>query len=396
MSKKIFFLIDKIRDGGAERILLRIASFLKKNGYDITIMSNYKISKQFSRNLDDFRCVNIGIKEKTGIAFKVYSWIVFIFKAFFVLKKEKPDLVISFLERSNWVNLVISLLTKHKTIVSTRNNLSLQYKNIVKKFFAKILINLYNKANLVISLSEGVRRDLIENFGVKEEKIITIYNPYPIRLIEELSRKPLNKDFEKLFHENKIIITMGRLTKQKGHEYLIRAFKKVKDYLKKCNIKLLILGEGPLKNMLFRLICELDLENDVKILGFQDNPYSFLARADVFIFPSLWEGWGNAIIEAMICKLPVIASDCDFGPREILSKKLEKITSKVEYSDFGILVALNDLEENLSKAIIELLSNPCLVKKYKECGYYRALDFSEEKILKVWEKVITNITNIDC
>src|SRR5690625_2500259 len=133
-----------------------------------------------------------------------------------------------------------------------------------------------------------------------------MYNFYYIEGINELAKEPVEQRFELLF-DHPTIITVGRLTKQKGHWHLIRAFKIVKNEIP--NAKLVILGDGPLKSYLISLSKQLELEDDVYFLGFQKNPFKYLVNSDVYAFPSLYEGFPNALCEAMACGLPVISTD---------------------------------------------------------------------------------------
>jgi len=121
---------------------------------------------------------------------------------------------------------------------------------------------------------------------------------------------------------------MGRLTEQKGQWFLIRSFRKVVDDYD-C-AKLCILGEGELKKDLIKLIKNLNLENNVFLLGNQTNIFPFLIRSDCFILSSLWEGFPMALIEVLSIKLPILSVDCKTGPRECLCPELD-LDINIEY-----------------------------------------------------------------
>src|SRR5699024_8973667 len=147
-----------------------------------------------------------------------------------------------------------------------------------------------------------------------------IYNFYDIEKILELSKEPLTVQDAKIF-ENPTIVTVGRLAEQKGQWHLIRALNKVKKEIP--DVKLIILGEGELEDYLKKLVNDYKLTENVHFLGFQKNPFKYITKSDMYVFPSLYEGFPNALAEGMVCGLPVISSDCESGPREILSPDLD-------------------------------------------------------------------------
>ena len=196
-----------------------------------------------------------------------------------------------------------------------------------------------------------------------------------------------------------MIINVGRLTKQKG-QWQIRAFKKVKEEI--TNIKLIILGTGELEDYLNKLIGELNLEKDVYFLGFQENPFKFISKSRIFVFPSLYEDFPNALVEAMACGIPVISSDCKSGPREILAPEtdLRIEAKKVEYSKYGVLIPVCDdkyydaqlplttEERILAKSIVELYSSKDLLENYTVEAKERVKDFDKDKIILEYENIL--------
>ena len=258
---------------------------------------------------------------------------------------------------------------------------------------------LYNKADLVIAVSNLVKNDLISSFRIKDDKIKVIYNPYDLEKIRKLASEEIEIEYQEIF-KFPTIITVGRLSKQKGQWHLIRAFKKVKEVLS--DVKLVILGQGELEDYLKKLAIDLGLEKDVHFLGFQKNPFKYINRSTIYVFPSLYEGFPNALCEAMACGIPVISADCKSGPREILAPETDitRETKEIEYGTYGILVPVCDgqmygyndnitkEEEILSGSIVELLENQALLKQYSIKVLNRVKDFEQEIIIKLWEKEI--------
>jgi glycosyltransferase involved in cell wall biosynthesis len=337
------------------------------------------------------------------------------------LKEEiKPDFVVSLLEPANLFN-VLTKTSSQKTILSFRSNYttSLQEnpsfgrgitRSILKTFYTLAFKTIYNRADLLVAISKGVAEDLIKNYGINSNKIKVIYNPYPIDQIRESAKEPLGS-YEEIF-KHPVLITAGRLTKPKGQWYLLRVFKALKEKHK--DLKLVILGEGELKEYLVKLSEGLGLKTyvwdrdklsesfDVYFLGFQKNPFKFIARSKLFVFPSLWEGFPNALVEAMACEVPVVSSDCRSGPREILAPNTDFSyqTQKPEFAEYGVLMPVFEVkyksaEEPLEEkeimwveTIDKLLEDENLRKSYSGKAKQRAEDFSIEKIVEEWKEVL--------
>ena len=134
----------------------------------------------------------------------------------------------------------------------------------------------------------------------------------------------------------------------------------------------------------------LGIEKNVFFLGFQKNPFKFLYNADIFVLSSLWEGFGNVIVEAMRCDLPIISSDCPSGPREILSPCSDifhRLKRENELCEFGILTPVDD-SVNLSNSMNKILEDDILQRKYKEQSILRVNDFSKEIIVAKFIKYV--------
>ena len=193
---------------------------------------------------------------------------------------------------------------------------------------------------------------------------------------------------------------MGRLTEQKGQWHLIRAMSEVVKTV--TDAKLYILGQGKLKDELVKLTLDLGLTDNVEFLGFVEAPHSYILNSKVFVFPSLYEGLGNVLLEAMSCGVPCISSDCMSGPREILAPgtAVKGSLESVEYAEYGILVSVGDNEHfnaaepltaaemQLASAIISMLTDKEMRDRYVEKSLKRSSDFSPEIITEQWSDII--------
>lgn len=191
----------------------------------------------------------------------------------------------------------------------------------------------------MIGVSRAAADDLITLLHLPEPRIHAIYNPI---ISDELFQQARKEPDPTITGSDNVplILGVGRLAKQKGFSNLIRAFARVRS---RQPVRLLILGEGDQRSALERLVCDLGLKEDVALPGFVKNPYPYMARADVFVLSSLWEGLPTVLVEALALGTPAVATDCPSGPAEILDN-----------GKWGRLVAVGD-EEALGDAIIDTL-----------------------------------------
>jgi glycosyltransferase involved in cell wall biosynthesis len=399
MDVKLYFLINSLAGGGAEKVAIRLSEYLPISAFILLERDvKYKTYKPI------FFLSNHSTK--TSPIIKTLSIPIYAYKLSNFI--EKNSLVVSFLERANFVNIISKLFKKHRAIISVHMDQQTGHVGL-RKLNKLLVIILYPKADLIIAVSHGVKHSLI-NLGIREEKIKVIYNPYPIDEIRQLAKEPLGSHEEIFKHP--VLITAGRLTKQKGQWYLIRVFKALKEKHK--DLKLVILGEGELKDYLVGLSQELGLKTyvwdrdklsesfDVYFLGFQKNPFKFIARSKLFVFPSLWEGFGNVLVEAMACGVSVVSSDCRSGPREILAPNTDfnYQTQKPEFAEYGVLMPAFEVKYKTANEPLEereimwvgtvdkLLEDESLRKSYSEKAKQRAEDFRIEKIVQEWKEIL--------
>jgi len=363
MKKKIMFVIDSLVEGGAEKVLVDLINHLDADKYVIFLVLFEKKGVNLSAVSD---CVKIyDLKKKSR-----YSFLRLVFQLTKLYKKIKPDAVFSFMVYNNLISILAKLLSRCKLnlIMTIQIHLSsdLLYARCrrIKKFLYK---NTFKYSSCIAVPSLGVKKDLVEKFNLESEKIKVIHNPINIKEIDRLK----NLDFRKDKRE-KYILAVGRLTKQKGYTYLLRAYNLI---CKSIDEKLVILGTGEDEAGLKQLTEDLDVQEKVLFLGFQKNPYVLMKNASLFVLSSLWESFAIVIPEAMACGVPIISTDCPSGPGEIITNGKN-----------GILVRPGD-EKALAEAILNLLKDKNLRKRFSIEGKRRAKDFRIEKILPQYEKL---------
>lgn len=175
---------------------------------------------------------------------------------------------------------------------------------------------LYPRADLVIGVSEGVTRDLHRNFGIPRWKLRAIHNPIDIERVRALAVEPLDHEWVRPSARIPVLVAVGKLQPAKGYPDLLRAFRLVRDTML---VRLVVLGQGPERAALEALVGRLGLTADVRFVGFDVNPYRWLARAAVFVHAAHWEGFPNVLVEAMAAGTPVVSTDCPSGPAEIIT-----------------------------------------------------------------------------
>ena len=231
------------------------------------------------------------------------------FKLLDLLKNKKPDYIIVHLLVS--LPLILMSFLKGNTKLILRIS-GLPRLNIIRKtywkFFSK---NIFKVTCPTIATYEKLRLSKI----FKESQLEILYDPI-ISTKEIIKKSTIN--IEDQFKDKKFIIGIGRLTRQKNFELLIKAFKKMHDYEK--NLNLIILGEGEKIYSLKILTSNLGLTNFVYFLGYKENIYTYLKKAECFVLSSLWEDPGFVLIESSFMNIPIIASDCQNGPQEIINK----------------------------------------------------------------------------
>jgi len=406
-SRKISGIISSLCRGGAERQML----YLLNNDVisDLYLLEN-KIEYDVDiEKLKSIKPLIINGKIRSSLL-KYFLIALYSFK--FSKRIDKNSTVISF-EGANIINVFSKLFIKHKSIISVLTNPQIAYRGL-KRLFFPIMKIVYIFSDIIITNSKGVA-EFLKKFDTLKNKVFTIYNPINVDFIKNKSIEPLNNKEKQLFNNYPIFITVGRLTEAKGQWNLLRIFKKVKESI--IDAKLFIIGDGELNNYLVNLSKELGLKTfinfndknfdnsyDVYFLGSQENPFKYIYNSSIFIFPSLYEGFPNAILEALVCGVPIISSDCRFGPREILAPETDFMyeTKISEYSSYGVLMPVlnnkkktaNDLfsEEEIiwSNIIINLYKDKDTCNKYKEKSIERIKHLDIEFIIPEWKKLLNN------
>lgn len=362
MKKKILLVIDKIATGGAEKILIDYQNYLQKKNYDVSLFALYG-EKETSN-------IKYGIKHNSSnIIIKIIQQIYLLIKIQTWVTKNNPDCIFSFLERSNVLVQALPFYKKNK-ILSVHNLLSIQYKKIHNKFIRKytirIISHFYNmNRTKIIAVSSQVKNDLIENLNVKEQNIQIINNCVDKKTIIEKSLEVITEF--KIEPDCIYILNIGRFTLQKAQNKLIKAFYYLQKNYNNKNLRLILIGEGELKNNILELIQEYNIESFVHIVPPTSNPYKFMKLASLLILPSLYEGFPIVLSEAIALGLPTIGSR-NAIPREIFTTETDWnkyiYNNTIYNTNYSTEIEEDDI--TLSELIKKALSETTFQAKWNE------------------------------
>ncbi|MBS5038334.1 MAG: glycosyltransferase [Fusobacterium sp.] len=378
MRKKLLIHNGNISIGGQEKMLMEFLNILDSKKYEILLLieeNNGKRNDYIDRIPKWIDYKFLTTEEFMNKIEKYQSSKNFLEKLYYshLLKLKKK---ISLKELKKYLNFSDIIIDYDMGLLRNLHKINLQNKKIIGWSHAgsgellkkKQKRENVNKYDCIVTINETMKNGYLKNYNNKE--VVKIYNFLDFDLIEKKAEEKLEKDYEKY------IISVGSLTENKNHKLLINAFKILKNKYK-VSEKLLIAGEGKERENLEKQIKELNLGNDVLLLGQKENPYKYIKNSELYILPSKAEGFSLTLVEAM-CLKKMIVSTHNNGSEEL-----------VRENKYGVLVENNANE--MAEKINYYLENKNERKKYEELGYERAKDFSKENGKKVIEEFIDRL-----
>lgn len=294
-----------------------------------------------------------------------------------LVRKERPDLVLSFLTRANVAACLATAGSGIPFVISERVNTSAHLPDGLAGQVSRWLVRrTYPRARRVIAVSDGVADDLSRNFDVAGERIRVIANPVEGDLIRTRAQEQAIKPPDEPY-----VVAMGRLVPNKNFALLIDAFADAA-----IPGRLIILGDGPEREALAGRIAERGLGDRVLLPGFLENPFPLIAAADCYVLPSNAEGFPNGLVEAMALGLPVVSTDCASGPSEILAERPRGGLAGLDCAAHGLLVPCNDrsaLAEGLRR-----YQDPAVRRHYAAAARTRADAFSVAASIDLYWEVM--------
>lgn len=351
MKKSILFILPDLETGGAERIITTIANHLPREKFTPSILLLRKEGGYLDFLKPDVEIIDI----KTPRIRHSLKPILL------EIKRRKPDIVFSgFGEVNAYLSLFIKLFPNTKFIARETNVVSQHVTRKEIRFFYKF----YNNYDRIIAQSDDMRTDLIQNFGIRRDKLIKINNPVDVDFIEKIlktSEKP-----SAFSPQYKHVVAIGNLSARKGFDNLLKVFSRLKNQ----NILLHILGDGKDKDLLLQMKEILGLDH-VIFYGKQNNPYQYLKFADLFILSSRYEGFPNVLLEAGICGVYSLANNCPGGIDEIIINEINGEIADIEnYDNFATKIkeALHQSydKENIKRSIKSRFAKDIILTKYED------------------------------
>ena len=312
---KIYIFHPYSRIGGADLSLSRLINNLDLSKYSITFITleNPKIKFYLKKKIE------IYVLKKKRALFSVFDLRL-------IVKKNRSNYSkIIFISNQNFANIISVIamfkLKWLKLILIERNNpVELDYQNTIKSKLIKLLMKItYKFSDIIITISKELGKDIEK---ICNKKVITIYNPSFDKNIYKTGKKKLKKP------DCKIILNVARFEKQKNHLMLLRSFNDLKT---KLNVKLFLIGYGREEKNIRSFIKRHNLQDKIKIIKNINHTYDYYKISDLFVLTSLYEGFGNVLVEAAMFKVPIISTNCKSGPNEILNN-----------GKYGDLVDIND------------------------------------------------------
>jgi glycosyltransferase involved in cell wall biosynthesis len=295
-----------------------------------------------------------------------------------LIRQERPDVVCSFQDVPNLMaSWACTALTARPHLVAcSQIPPSINWRGGGwRPILRRLLSRYYARAERIIAISNGVAEDIARMAPRSEAHIDVIFNAGVDERVEAGAGQPLEPGEH--LPDGPLLVGCGRLVEQKGFSYLIDAFAIVRERFPAA--ALWIIGEGPDRPALEKQIADLSLGNSARLLGFRDDPYRYMAAADLFVLSSVFEGFGNVIVEAMACGTPVVSTDCPYGPSEIITDGVD-----------GLLVPTRD-PRALADAILRVLDDRALRERLAEEGRRRAQDFAAPVIAAEYAKVFERL-----
>ncbi|KAA9396026.1 glycosyltransferase [Haloarcula sp. CBA1130] len=368
----IAFFVPSLTVGGAERVTVSVANGLSKRGYEVDLVVSYNEGDFRSDVLGSVNMVDLGTRRIPGIGIgaSIPAFVRY-------LCRRSPEILFSQMTYANDIHMISQALSGSDTVtISTiHNTLGLQ-KGSKEKLVQWLQRRLAHQSDQFVAVSEGVANSVVEHVGVGREKVAVLHNPIPVQEVQERAEESVDHPWTHSPNLD-VVLGVGRLERAKNFESFLRAFKRI--HAAQPDTRAIVVGRGSKRTELERLAAELGIDDVVSFPGFVDNPYGYMASADVLAMSSIHEGLPTVLIEALACGCPVVSTDCPSGPAEILKD-----------GEFGPLVDVDD-DEGLAAAIQTTLDDPLP----RDVLVERATDFAPTAVIDQYEAFIRNVVSVE-
>jgi GalNAc-alpha-(1->4)-GalNAc-alpha-(1->3)-diNAcBac-PP-undecaprenol alpha-1,4-N-acetyl-D-galactosaminyltransferase len=364
---KIILLTSSLTAGGAERVATTLCNAWATRGDQVTLIPTFSGGghQPFYRISDAVELIYladvVGIKKNS-----VGSYAQRLFALRRLIVERRPDVIISFLENVNVAAILASPFLRIPLIICERNDPSSEPRSKFWEFACRLT---YRYADMLTVQTEAVARKVMQIYP-RLKQVRSIPNPLPggIAAIAKSG----------LYGRRKTLLSLGRLVAQKQINIIINAFAEIAPHFEEWDLQ--IYGEGPLKIEIEEQIYNLGLQGRVFLKGLTTEPWQIMADADVFVMASKYEGFPNALLEAMSVGLPCVVFDCPSGPREITSN-----------GKYAMLVKLDD-QNGLIAALEKIMSDESFgVELGNQARASILLRYSLSAVLDRWDQLFREV-----
>jgi glycosyltransferase involved in cell wall biosynthesis len=362
----VLFFRPALGDGGADRVTLTLLQHLDRTRYSPSLALVARKGALIDEVPTDVEVIDLGASRLATAVLPLSR----------LIATRSPDVVFCTASSANVIAVAAHALARSRArlVLSERSTLKRSDRTAARNFFelrAKAVA--YQRADAITAVSDGVAADLVQLLGVSPQRIVTVYNPVVDEATARRASEPVDHRF---FAEDvPVLIAVGRLVAIKDYPTLLRAFALIRQQLP---VKLLILGQGEARSSLEQLTRELQLAAEVDFLGFDRNPLKYLARAHLLLQASRAEGLPGTLIQSLAVGTPVVATDCDHGPREVIRHR----------GDGGILVPVGNAQA-LADAALLLLRDHALRDELATVGRRSSQRFSLASSLRHYEAALS-------
>lgn len=368
---KVLFLIPNLAHGGAEKVLVNLANNMDKTKFDVTVQTLFDVGVNRQYLNSDVKYIG-GFKRMP----RGNTYVMKLFSPEKLYKhfiRDNYDIIVSYLEGPT--ARIVSGCTNPNTKLVSWIHIEQHTKELASKSFRsyKEALDCYSKFDRTVCVSDTVKDDFESIFDTKKP-VEVLYNTNESEKIKKLSDEKVDDvNFSKDIIN---IISVAKIVLSKGYDRLMKIHKKLIEK----NIKnhIYILGIGEEKEKYEKYLTENNLTDTFTFLGYRDNPYKYVKKADLYVCSSRREGFSTAVTEALIVGTPVVSTNCS-GAYELLG----------ENNEYGI-VTEND-EDALYEGIKKMLTTPNLLEAYAAKAKERGKAFSTEKTVKAVEEMLLSI-----
>ena len=369
LRRRICFVLPSLNGGGAERAAVHILNALDSRAWDRS-MYLFRREGPYLDKVDRQIALSAG---QSGS--RIGRWREL--RRF--LRANRPDLVVSFLSYFSVLSATRAAGIGARIVFNQQTPMTAFLEDADyhwrrpwhRRLFATVTRVGYGLADRIVTTSKGVADDLTSQFGVASTRIRIIHNPVDLAQIARAVADPIDPAFARDWIPP-VIVAAGRLADAKNYPLLIDAMAVLRE---RVPARLFILGAGELESVLRQRVAERRLEGGVVLCGFQDNPWKYVARADAFALTSRYEGFGNVLVEAMACGVPVVATSSP-GTREIVSHEID-----------GLLVDRHEPAE-VAAALERLVTDEALHNRLSAGARATAQRFSLPVIAAAYDRVL--------